>query len=68
VLQSFDHCSICHKVAKREELRVYNFPTGPRLVCKECYRNLPPDPLNRIPRPPGQRKRGPADDIFPPLE
>ena len=68
MLQSFNNCSVCHKVAKRQDLKIYHFPNGPRLVCKDCYRNLPPDPHSRMPSPPGPKGRNPTDDIMPPRE
>ena len=66
MLKGIDKCSICGKVSPRDELIVYNFPNGPKLVCRKCLSQLPPDPLNRR-LPPGMKRR-PTDDVFPPVE
>ena len=65
MLKDVKSCALCGKVAPREELILYHFPEGPKLVCKTCYRQLPPDPANRIK---GPFKRKPGDDIFPPIK
>ena len=64
MIKSVARCSICGKVADRDELILYNFPKGPQLVCLKCHSQLPRDPRkDRIPQ-----KRKPDDDIFPPIE
>ena len=66
LFKSVSKCSLCGRIGDRDEMVLYNFPTGPRIVCKKCYRDLPPDPTSGIPRP-DKKKRGPHDDLFPPV-
>jgi len=64
MIKSIAKCSICGQVTARDELILYNFPTGPQLVCRKCLNQLPRDPKKeRLPQ-----KRKPGDDIFPPME
>jgi len=64
MIKSIARCSICGKVADRDELVLYNFPKGPQLVCLKCHSQLPRDPRKDI----LPQKRKPGDDIFPPME
>ena len=66
IIKELTSCSLCGKVASRDELIIYHFPEGPKLVCKICYRQLPPDPGKRM-RYPG-KERKPSDDLFPPVD
>jgi len=67
MLKGIARCALCGQTFPRDELTIYNFPTGPRLVCKECLLKLPPDHSSFIRRPDG-KKRQPSDDFFPPVE
>jgi len=67
VLKGIAKCALCGQTFPRDELIVYHFPTGPKLVCKECLQKLPRDPSRTIKRPNGKTRR-PTDDFFPPVE
>ncbi|MEA2070333.1 MAG: hypothetical protein U9O98_03490 [Asgard group archaeon] len=66
MMKDFAKCAVCGKLEEREKMHIYHFPDGPKLVCSDCYKKLPPDPMNRIKTPKGT-KRGPGDDLFPPV-
>ncbi|MBD3192368.1 MAG: hypothetical protein GF308_17145 [Candidatus Heimdallarchaeota archaeon] len=65
MMKSFTRCAVCGKVGDRDEMVLYHFPDGPKLVCKKCYKELPPDPADKIITP---DKRKPDDDFFPPVQ
>ncbi|MHA1211012.1 MAG: hypothetical protein ACTSSH_00995 [Candidatus Heimdallarchaeota archaeon] len=67
MIKSLAKCSICGKMGSKDEMILYNFPTGPKTVCRRCYQTLPPDPMRNIPRPDG-KKRPPESDFFPHVE
>ncbi|MBK5113473.1 MAG: hypothetical protein KGD59_16055 [Candidatus Heimdallarchaeota archaeon] len=66
MIKSIAKCHLCGKTEDRDNMILYNFPNGPRVICKDCFRTLPPDPSRGIPRPDG-KKRKPHEDIFPPI-
>jgi recombinational DNA repair protein (RecF pathway) len=63
MFKSIDRCALCGKIDDRDNLILYPFPEGPKLVCKDCYRRLPKKPIEDFVNP---KKRRPNDDIFPP--
>ena len=67
MFKSVSKCSLCGEMGDRDDMILYHFPDGVRLVCKTCYKQLPPD-VSRIIRRPDGRKRRPNDDIFPPID
>ncbi|MFW9924665.1 MAG: hypothetical protein ACFFDW_15390 [Candidatus Thorarchaeota archaeon] len=64
--KSISQCTICGEVKDRDQLLIYYFPEGPKLVCKTCYKQLPLSPRDKLPLP--FDKKHPGDDIFPPLQ
>ncbi|HUT82435.1 MAG TPA: hypothetical protein VMZ29_14635 [Candidatus Bathyarchaeia archaeon] len=67
MFKSISKCSLCGKIGDRDEMVLYNFPNGSRIVCKKCYLELPPDPIKNIPGPKDKR-RPPESDFFPPVD
>jgi hypothetical protein len=66
LLKGIAKCSLCGITKAQDELMPYNFPNGKRLVCRDCYQKLPPDPTRIIKRPDGKKRR-PEDDLYPPV-
>ena len=68
MIKSTARCSVCGQIGDRDEMILYNFPSGPKLVCKRCYRQLPREPGKDIILPDERKRRKPNDEFFPPVD